>query len=60
LSEGKNKFDEIFTEKHTLNLKSAKLYSDNKQKNLSIKQNSSATFTTAFGLSLRGIFIDEL
>ncbi|MFH1582774.1 MAG: type IV pilus assembly protein PilM [Candidatus Falkowbacteria bacterium] len=60
LSETKNKFDEIFTEKHTLNLESAKLDSDNKQKNLSVKQNSSATFTTAFGLALRGIFIDEL
>jgi len=60
LSEEKNKFDEIFIEKHTLNLKSAKLDSDDKQKNLSVKQNSSATFTTAFGLALRGIFIDEL
>ncbi len=60
LSEEKNKFDEIFIEKHTLNLKSAKLDSDDKQKNLSVKQNSSATFTTAFGLALRGIFIDEI
>lgn len=60
LSEEKNKFDEIFTEKHTLNIKSTKLDSDNKQNKLSIKQNSSATFTTAFGLALRGIFIDEL
>jgi len=60
LSEEKNKFDELFTEKHTLNLKSIKLDSESKQKNLSVKQNSSATFTTAFGLALRGIFIDEL
>ncbi len=60
ISEEKNKLDEIFTEKHTLNLKSAKLKSDNKQKDLSVKQNSSASFTTAFGLALRGIFIDEL
>ena len=60
LSETKNKFDEIFMEKHTLDLKSAKLDSEDKQKNLSLKQNSSATFTTAFGLALRGIFIDEL
>ncbi|MBI4779236.1 type IV pilus assembly protein PilM [Candidatus Falkowbacteria bacterium] len=60
LSEAKNKFDEIFTEKHTLNLGSTKLNSDGKQKNLSIKQNYTTTFTTAFGLALRGIFIDEL
>ena len=60
LSETKNKFDEIFTEKHTMDIKSIKLDSNNKQKNLSVKQNSSATFTTAFGLALREIFIDEL
>jgi len=60
LSEAKNKFDEIFTEKHTLSLKSTKIDSDDKQRNLSIKQNYSTTFTTAFGLALRGVFIDEL
>ena len=60
LSEQKNKFDEIFMEEHTLNLKSAKLNSGDKRENLSVKQNSNATFTTAFGLALRGIFIDEL
>ncbi|MDD4272070.1 MAG: type IV pilus assembly protein PilM [Patescibacteria group bacterium] len=60
LSEEKNKFDEIFMEKHTLNLKAVKLGSEDKQKNLSTKQNSSATFTTAFGLALRGILVDEL
>lgn len=59
LSEAKNKFAEIFTEKHTLNLKSAKLDSADKQKNLFVKQNYSATFATALGLALRGIFIDE-
>ena len=51
LSESKNKFAEIFTEKHNL---------PDKQKNLAVKQNSSAAFTTAFGLALRGIFIDRL
>ena len=60
LSEAKNKFDEIFTEKHTLSLKLAELDSDDKQKKLSIEQNYSTTFTTAFGLALRGIFIEEL
>ncbi|MFA6306307.1 MAG: pilus assembly protein PilM [Patescibacteria group bacterium] len=60
LSEAKNKLDEIFTEKHTLDLKSAKFDTGDKQKSLSAKQNSSSTFTTAFGLALRGIFIDEL
>lgn len=60
LSETKNKFDEIFTEKHTLALKSVNLDMGDKRKDLSAKQNSSATFTTAFGLALRGIFIDEL
>lgn len=60
LSEAKNKFAEIFTENHTLNLKSVKLDSAAKQKNLSVKQNSSAAFATAFGLALRGIFINEL
>jgi len=60
LPEEKNKFNEIFTEKHTLDLKSTKLDQADEKKNLSIKQNYSATFTTAFGLALRGIFIDEL
>ncbi|MBU0722274.1 pilus assembly protein PilM [Patescibacteria group bacterium] len=60
LSEEKNEFDEIFAEKHTLDFKLIKLDSDDKQKNLSIKQNSSATFATAIGLALREIFIDEL
>jgi len=60
LTSPKSEFDKIFTEKHTLNLKSTEFDSDNKKKNLSIEQNSSATFTTAIGLALRGIFIDEL
>ncbi len=61
LSEVKNKLDEIFTEKHTLNVASTKLESNNdKEHDLSIKQSYSATFATAFGLALRGIFIDEL
>lgn len=60
LSEAKNKFDEIFTEKHTLNLKSSEINLSGKKKELCIRQNCSPTFTTAFGLALREIFINEL
>jgi type IV pilus assembly protein PilM len=60
LTETKNKFNEIFTEKLILDFKSAKINTNNKTKELSIKQNYSSTFSTAFGLALRGIFINEL
>ena len=60
LNEDKDKLNEIFTEKHTLNIKSEKITENDKQANLSIQQNYNNTFTTAFGLALRGIFIDEL
>lgn len=50
LSEAKNKLAEVF----------AQLNSADKQPGLSLKQNYSAAFTTAFGLALRGIFINEL
>lgn len=60
LPEEKNKFAEIFTERHSLNFKTVKIDSGGEEKNLSIKQNFSGVFTTAFGLALRGIFIDEL
>jgi len=59
LSEAKNTFDEVFTEKHAVKLKPTESGS-NEKKNSLVKQNSSATFTTAIGLALRGIFIDEL
>ena len=60
IHEVKNKFDKIFIKKQTFELESSKLGPDSKEKNLSIKQDSSAAFTTAFGLALREIFIDEL
>ena len=60
LDEPRGDFDEIFTEKHFLNLKNANIKSGGKENSLSIRQNASATFATAFGLALRGIFIDEL
>ncbi|MFA5359412.1 MAG: type IV pilus assembly protein PilM [Patescibacteria group bacterium] len=60
LSEEKNKLNEIFTEKHTPNIKTTELSKNDNQADLSVKQNYSNTFTTAFGLALRGIFIDEI
>lgn len=60
INESKDKFNEFFTEKHSLDFKIAKLGSNDKQKNLSITQNAGSTFTTAIGLALRGIFIDEI
>lgn len=59
INENQDKFNEFFLEKHSLDLKAAKLASDCQEKNLSIKQNSSSTYATAIGLALRGIFIDE-
>mgnify|MGYP001569020431 CR=1 FL=1 len=49
LDESKEKFNGIFTEKQAPELSEKK-----------INQNSSLTFSTAFGLALRTIFIDEL
>lgn len=60
LDEDKSDFDEIFTEKHFINLKTANIKSVGEENSLSIKQNFSSTFSTAFGLALRGIIIDEL
>lgn len=59
INEEQNKFNEFFMEKHSLDLKIAKLSSRGQEKNLSIKQNSGSTYATAIGLALRGIFIDE-
>lgn len=59
LNEDQSKFNGCFMEKHVLDLKAAKLGSRGEEKNLSIKQDSSSTYTTAIGLALRGIFIDE-
>jgi len=60
LDESQDKFNDIFTEKHTFNFMAAKIKSDVPEKEITIKQNSTLTFSTAFGLALRGIFIDEL
>lgn len=59
LNEDQDKFNEFFTEKHTLDLEITKLSSPGERKNLSVKQNYSSTYATAIGLALRGIFIDE-
>jgi type IV pilus assembly protein PilM len=56
----KDKFNKIFLEKHHLDSMAAKLNLSGKEKKLSIEQNSSATYATAIGLALRGIFIDEI
>ena len=60
LDENEEKFSEIFTEKHSFDAKLLKNSSGRQENNLSIQQNSGSTFTTAIGLALRGIFIDEL
>ncbi len=60
INEAKDKFNDFFTEKHSLNLKGVKIGGADKEKSLTVRQNASATFTTAFGLALRGILIDEL
>ncbi len=60
ISESKDKFNNFFMEKHSLDPKMAKIFSKDKEKNLSIKQNSSSAYATAIGLALRGIIIDEM
>lgn len=60
LDETGEKFNPIFMEKHSFDAKLLKNDSSREGNNLSIQQNSGSTFTTAIGLALRGIFIDEL
>ena len=60
LAEAKEKFTEILAEKHLFEINLIQKNSRQKNKTLAISQNSSLTFTTAIGLALRGIFIDEL
>ena len=60
INENRDKFNEFFIEKHSLDFKATQISSNNKEKKISIKQNSSATYATAIGLALRGIFIDEI
>jgi len=59
LNEDQSKFNELFTEKHSLDFRRAKPGAGEAEKNLSIKQISSSAYATAVGLALRGIFIDE-
>jgi type IV pilus assembly protein PilM len=58
INESKEKFNNFFMEKHSLDSKIGKIFSE--VKNLSIKQNSSSAYATAIGLALRGIFVDEI
>ena len=55
LPEPDKKFTQNFLETHNLNMDFLK---NKKNKNVSIKQDSSLSFTTAIGLALRNIFID--
>ena len=47
--------DKIFTETHSL---SDKIIKNSKNQNLSTKQNSSLSYTTAIGLAMRNIYLD--
>lgn len=62
LTEAREKFSKILTEKHNLEINFVKNQKKDKNKNktLSITQDTSLTFATAIGLALRGVFIDEL
>ncbi|MCK4554356.1 pilus assembly protein PilM [Candidatus Parcubacteria bacterium] len=62
LTEEREKFSKILTEKHSLEINSIKEQkkSKNQPKALSIIQDTSLTFATAIGLALRGVFINEL
>lgn len=59
LAKSDNEFLEIFKEKYSFNLNSLKKNSNNK-KALSITQDSNSIFSTAIGLALRGVIIDEI
>jgi len=62
LTEAREKFSKILTEKHSLETDFIKKQKKSKHpaKALSITQDTSLTFATAIGLALRGVFIDEL
>ncbi len=62
LTEARKKFSKILTEKHSLEINSIKKQKKSKDpaKSLSIIQDTSLTFTTAIGMALRGVFIDEI
>ncbi|MEA3464128.1 MAG: type IV pilus assembly protein PilM [Patescibacteria group bacterium] len=62
LTEAREKFSKILTEKHSLETNFIKTQKKHKakEKTLPITQNAGLTFTTAIGLALRGMFIEEL
>ncbi|MCK4553819.1 type IV pilus assembly protein PilM [Candidatus Parcubacteria bacterium] len=62
LTEAREKFSKILTEKHSLEINSIKEQkkSKNQPKALSIIQGTSLTFSTAIGMALRGVLINEL
>lgn len=60
LSEINGKFSDILKEKHILEIDLNKESKNKKNKLLSITQDASLTFSTAIGLALRGIFIEEI
>ncbi len=60
VTETKEKFSKILNEKHNFDYNVIKKGGEKNDKTLSIVQDISLTYTTAIGLALRGIFIDEL
>ncbi len=60
LTESKEKLSKILNEKHNLDYNVIKKGGEKNDKTLSIVQDTSLTYTTAIGLALRGILIDEL
>lgn len=58
LGGARKKFATILEETHSLNINLSK--KEKKEEILSITQDTSAAFTTAIGMALRGIFIEEL
>ncbi|MDP2708671.1 MAG: pilus assembly protein PilM [bacterium] len=59
INEATNKLEEIFIKKYNFKDKSGEI-NKGSEKNLTFKQNNSTSFTTAFGLALRGVLVDEL
>jgi len=60
INETKDKFANYFMEKHTLNMNLMVKFDKKSEDNISLKQNSASTYSTAIGLALRRIFIDKI
>ncbi|MBI4812033.1 type IV pilus assembly protein PilM [Candidatus Falkowbacteria bacterium] len=60
LGEAGEKFSKILAETHRLDINISPKNKKGENKALSLTQDTSLTFTTAIGLALRAIFIDEL